>query len=211
MKKSISPVFIILLFTVLGCSLDSITGGKDEVPTPAPANDAAPGNSTATEKSDASTDSSDASSGDVSLDKFNKIELGMSYDQVKGIMGSEGNETSSTKSRSYEAKSYEWKGEKFARISVRFQNGELVSKSQSGITSSRDGSADLSQDKFNKIQNGMSYSEVKDILGSEGEMTRMSKFGTNTTTSYTWKGPKYSRILTTFRNDKLENKSQSGL
>ncbi len=208
MKKSIGLVLVTLMFVVLGCSLDRFTDNKDEVPTPVPTTES---DSTTTNDKPASDDASDgASTADLSMDKFDKIELDMSYDQVKDIMGSEGNETRSTKSGSYESNSYEWKGEKYARISVTFQNGKLTSKSQSGLTPG-EGTADITQAKFNKINNGMSYEEVKDILGSEGEMTRVSKFSSFTTTSYTWKGEKYARIITTFRDNKLQNKTQSGL
>lgn len=205
MKKSLSLVIITLLFVVLGCSF---LNKKDEAPPPPPKD----GTTSTTEKpaDKPASDTSSSSTADLSYDKFQKIELGMNYDKVKEIMGSEGNETSSTKSGSYESKAYEWKGDKFARISVRFRNGDLVTKSQSNLTD-RKGDADLTQDKFNKINTGMSYDEVKGILGSDGEMTRISKIGDSTLTSYTWKGPKFQRVFTSFKDDKLTNKTQSGL
>lgn len=212
MKKSLSLVLITLLFVILGCSLDRFTGKSDEAP-PKPATDTAKDADKKDNKSDSdsSKSSSDSGgSGNLSMDSFNKIELDQDYDAVKGIMGSDGNETSSTKSGSYESKSYEWKGDKFARISVRFQNGKLVSKSQSNLTE-RKGDADLTQDKFNKVNTGMSYDEVKGVIGSNGEMTRISKVGKSTLTSYTWKGPKFQRVFTSFKDDKLTNKTQSGL
>lgn len=209
MKKNISLVLITLMFVILGCSLDKFTGKKDDVPTPVPDTSSSDSKKSSDDKS-TSDDKGSADSASLSIDKFNKIELDMSYDEVKDIMGSEGDETSSTKTGSYESKAYQWKGDKFARVSVRFQNGKLVSKSQSNLTD-RNGDADLTQDKFNKVNTGMSYSEVKDVLGSEGEMTTISKFGKITTTSYVWKGPKYERVFTSFKDDKLTNKTQSGL
>ncbi len=211
MKKSLILVSITLMFVVLGCSLDRFTDNKDEVPTPVPSTDSSPISSDQSPASDELLDTmSDSSKADLSMDKFEKIELDMSYDQVKDIIGSEGNETSSTKSANYESSSYQWKGEKTASIRTRFRNSKLVSKSQSGMTSN-DGTADLTQAKFNEVKNGMSYAEVKTVLGSDGEMTRMSKIGDNTTASYTWKGKKFSRIIMTFKNDSLENKTQVGL
>lgn len=208
MKKSISLVLVALLFVVLGCSF----GQTETEEAPAPASDTTSTTEKKDEDSSSSSSDSDSSAGkaDLSMEKFNKIEFDMSYDQVKEIMGSEGNETSSSKSGSYESKSYEWKGDKFARVSVRFQNGKLVSKSQSGITDNK-GTADLTQEKFNKINTGMSYDEVKEVIGSEGEMTSMSKFGNTTSMAYTWRGPKYERVYTSFRDGKLNNKSQSNL
>lgn len=201
-----------LMFVVLGCSLDKLTGDKkDDVP-PTVSDSGSKDGDKADDKKSADAKSSDGSgsSADLSIDKFNKVELEMDYDKVKDIMGSGGNETSSSKSGNYESKTYEWKGDKFARVSVRFQNGKLVSKSQSNLTD-RSGSADLSQDKFNKVNTDMSYDEVKGILGSDGEMTRISKIGKSTSTSYTWKGPKNQRVITSFKDDKLTNKTQLGL
>jgi len=211
MKKSLSLVLIALLFVVLGCSLGSLTdkAKKDEVPTK-PVADKDAGDKKKDDNDDKKTSGDSGDSANLSMDNFNKIELGQDYDKVKEIMDSDGNETSSTKSGNYESKSYEWKGDKFARISVRFQNGNLVSKSQSSLTD-RKGDADLSQDKFNKVNTGMSYDEVKGVLGSDGEMTRISKISKSTLTSYTWKGPKFEKVFTSFKDDKLTNKTQTGL
>lgn len=206
MKKSLSLVIITLLFVVLGCSL---MGNKEETP-PTPPKTTDTTSTTEKPADKPATDSTSSSPADLSYDKFQKIELGMNYDKVKEIMGSDGNETSSTKTGSYESKAYEWKGDKFARVSVRFRNGELVTKSQSNLTD-RKGTADLTQDKFNKVNTGMSYEEVKGVLGSDGEMTRISKIGDSTLTSYTWKGPKFQRVFTSYKDDKLTNKTQSGL
>ncbi len=207
MKKSISLVLATLLFVVLGCNFGSSDTKEETAPTPAA--DTTSSDNTGSSSSDSSSSSS-GEKADLSMDKFNKIELEMDYDKVKEIMGSEGDKTSETKNKSYESQSYEWKGDKFARIRTSFRDGKLVSKSQSGITESK-GDAQLTQDKFNKINTGMSYSEVKDIIGSEGEMTSMSKFGSTTSTNYRWRGPNYENIFTSFRDDKLNNKSQSNL
>ena len=211
MKKSLSLVLATLVFVVLGCNLGSLTEKKDEAPPPPPPD------STSTDTTDTkdttstdSTSTTSSSGGTVSMDNFNKLKLGMSYDEAKGVMGGDGNETSSSKIGNYESKSYQWKGEKFAQIRATFRNGKLSSRSQSGITSS-DGSADISQDKFNKIQTGMSYSEIKGVVGSDGEMTRESQIGNSTLTSYVWKGPKYANIRISLKDDKMQNKYQSGL
>jgi len=209
MKSSFTLVLAVLLFVALGCSLDKLTGKKDEVPTPVPEATAAPDSTPGTGEDTTATPSESGSS-DVSIDKFNKIELGMSYEDVKGIMGSEGNQTSMTKSGSYESMAYDWKGDKFARISTRFTNGALVYKSQSGLTPA-EGSADISLAKFNKVNIGMSYNEVKEAIGSEGEMSSITKIGNSVIASYRWRGPKYSTIFATFKDNKLQNKTQSNL
>lgn len=206
MKKSLFLVSTTLLLVVLGCSFGSF-GKKEEAPTPAT------DTKTTDKPADAdkpATDSTSGGSASLSMDKFNKIEMDMSYDDVKGIMGSEGNKTSETKSGSYESASYEWKGDKYARVSTSFQNGKLASKSQSGITESK-GTDKLDQAKFNKVQTGMSYEQVKEIFGTDGELTTQSKYGNTESKSYTWKGPNYERVFTSFNSNKLTNKSQSNL
>lgn len=210
MKRSLSLVLITLLFVILGCSLDRLTGKKDETPPTAPVNNTSQTADNKTDSGDTKSGSESADSADLTLDKFNKIEVDMPYDDVKGIIGSDGNEKSSTKSGSYESKSYQWKGDKYAQINVRFRNGKLVFKNQANL-GERKGDADLSQDKFNKVNTGMSYSEVKGILGSEGEMTSLTKLTNSTMTTYIWKGPKSERIYTSYKDDKLTNKNQSGL
>ncbi|HUF03760.1 MAG TPA: DUF3862 domain-containing protein [Aridibacter sp.] len=215
MKKSLTLVLMTLLLVVLGCNMDRLTGGSnDEVPTPATENGSDSGAETTSaspdDSGDTSSTSTESGSADVSMEKFNKIELGMSYDEVKEVMGSEGNQTSMTKSGSYESSSYEWKGEKFARISVRFTRSELSYKSQSGLTPAS-GDAAITQAKFNKIETGMSYDEVKEIIGSDGELTSESKIGNYESASYRWKGPNYSNIFVNFRDGKLQNKTQSNL
>jgi len=210
MKKSLSLVLAMLAFVVLGCSaLGGLTGQKDDAPTPVPDTQSTP---TDTTTSTPSTTSDSAGKANLSMEIFNKINLGMSYDDVKGIVGSDGDNTASSKSGSYESKTYQWKGERFARISARFRNGKLVYKYQGGITSAKDGTADINQAKFNKINTGMSYEEVKKELGSEGEMTSASQsFGNSINTSYVWRGPKFASIRASFKDNKMTNKNQSGL
>ena len=67
-------------------------------------------------------------------------------------------------------------------------------------------------DKFNQIENGMSYDEVVEIMGSEGEvMSSMDIMGT-TSTIYTWDGKDaISSVVITFVGDAVESKTQFGL
>lgn len=207
MKKTLSLVLAAMMLVVLGCSLGGF--GKKDEPAPTPVADKPADSSGDTTTSDAppSTTSSSGSAA-VTYDAFSKLKLDMTYDEAKGVMGADGDETSSTKSGNYESKSYQWKdGSK--RISARFRNGKLASRNQYGLTDS-DGKADISQAKFNEVKTGMSYEEVKKVLG-EGEMSSESKILDRVSTTYVWKGPKYSSIRATFTKDELSNKYQSGL
>jgi hypothetical protein len=57
----------------------------------------------------------------------------------------------------------------------------------------------------------MTYKEIVDIVGSEGEETFSSEVGKYTIKSYKWDGGDFKYIFGTFNNDKLTSKSQSNL
>ncbi|MCB1023473.1 MAG: DUF3862 domain-containing protein [Acidobacteria bacterium] len=214
MKKSLSLVLATLLFVVLGCSLGGLTGKKDEAPTPAPDSTSSDTTKSDTTSSDTKSDtkSTSGNSGNLTLDNFNKLKAGMKYDEVVKILGSEGSETSSSTIGNIELKSFKWEGDKFARIYVNFKNDEMTSKSQSGLgSSSSAGDADITKAKYDEIKNGMSYDEVKKIIGSEGEQNSSSSSGSSTYSSYTWKGANYSRISISLKDDKVTSKRQSNL
>ena len=206
MKKTLSLVLGALLLVVLGCSLGDLTKKDEPAPTPVADKPADSGDKTTTDKPDTTTSSSGTAA--VNYENFSKLKLEMSYDEAKGVMGGDGDETSSSKSGSYESKTYQWKdGSK--RISARFRNGKLANRNQYGLTDS-DGKASISQAKFNEVKTGMTYDDVKKILG-DGELTSESKILDRTSASYVWKGPKYSNIRATFSKGELTNKYQSGL
>jgi hypothetical protein len=69
----------------------------------------------------------------------------------------------------------------------------------------------LTKEKFAQIKNGMTYKQVVDILGSEGEETSSSEIGRYKVASYKWSGPEYSMIYGVFTNDKLTSKTQANL
>ncbi|WP_242224565.1 DUF3862 domain-containing protein [Bacillus cereus group sp. BfR-BA-01380] len=73
----------------------------------------------------------------------------------------------------------------------------------------------VSKAEFDQIQNGMSYEEVKNIIGSDGEV--LSETGQKGdqfhTIMYKWDGEKGlgANANFTFQEEKLANKSQFGL
>ncbi len=207
MYKSLSLVLVVLLFVVLGCSLDRFTGKDDAAPTPVSEK------SDDAKSEDKSDDKSDASGGSLTMDNYEKIKTGMSYDEVTDILGSKGTETRSSTIGKIESKSYKWEGDKFVRIYVNFRDDKVTSKSQTGLksTSSGGGGDDISMAKYEKIENGMSLSEVEDIIGSKGEETSSSSIGKSTYKGYRWKGEKFSFISVRFKDDKVNSKSQYGL
>lgn len=212
MKKSLGLAFAMLLFVVLGCSLGDLGSKSDEAPTPVPDAEDAEKTETKTDSSGDSTSTSSTGKGSITLDSFSKMKNGMTYEEVVKILGKEGEETSSSTIGKYELKSYKWEGEKSARISASFRNNELRSKSQFGLgSSSGSGDADLTKAKYEQIKIGMTYDEVKEIIGSPGEQTSTSTFGNSTLTSYRWKGENFSNMYVRFKDDKVTGKSNSGL
>lgn len=69
----------------------------------------------------------------------------------------------------------------------------------------------LTKENFAQIKNGMSYKQVVEILGSEGEETTSSQVGRFKISSYKWSGSGYSMIYCVFNNDKMTSKSQANL
>lgn len=71
----------------------------------------------------------------------------------------------------------------------------------------------ITLDEFNTIQNGMSYEEVVEIIGSEGEASSTATVGDITTSIYMWKGKGSigANANVTFINNKVSAKAQFGL
>lgn len=205
MKTSFTLVLAIMLFVVLGCSMLNKKEEKIDVPTPT---------SGSTPTTDSAKTPAPTDSAGLTMDKYGQVKNGMSYDEVSKLLGSPGTETRSSTVGKIELKSFKWEGGKSERIYVNFRDDKVNSKSQSGLsgsTVSKDGDADITMDKYNQIKNDMSYEEVVKIIGSAGEQSSTSKIGSFEVSSYRWKGPKYSSIFATFRDNKLTSKSQAGL
>lgn len=70
----------------------------------------------------------------------------------------------------------------------------------------------ITLEDFNKINNGMSYEEVKNIIGCDGTVASDTQIADNNMVIYYWYGKdKISNANFSFQNDKLINKTQIGL
>lgn len=91
---------------------------------------------------------------------------------------------------------------------------ENISK-ESDLTTSKSPSSSNDMTIFNarydSIQNGMTYSEVCRILGSNGDEVSTSKVGDVTLMTWRWTITDESRIYVRFQHDKVLSKSQFGL
>lgn len=73
----------------------------------------------------------------ITLEEYNKIETGMSYDEVKNIIGSDGEVSSETGKEGDDIHIviYSWKGKGStgANALITFSNGEVETKAQAGL------------------------------------------------------------------------------
>lgn len=138
-----------------------------------------------------------------SLDKFTQVQMGMTYDQVKGILG-DGKEESSTGDGEFKTISYIWKNSDGSNISVMLQGGKVTTKAQAFLQSMN---AKATMDKYNKINNGMTYDQVKGILGEGQLMSQTELLGTKSEI-YTWINSNGSNMNVTFQGGNVESKAQ---
>lgn len=77
----------------------------------------------------------DQAKGDITLQEFNRIEMGMTYDEVVNIIGTYGTESARTEMGGYTTVIFMWDGVGMlgANASVTFQNGQAISKAQVGL------------------------------------------------------------------------------
>lgn len=93
-------------------------------------------------------------------------------------------------------------------MAINLNNG--IQKSVSGVSNS---SEYITKDEYNQIETGMTYEEVKQIIGSEGSLTSTVTANNTTIEIYTWygNGTAGSNANVTFTNDSVTGKAQVGL
>lgn len=76
----------------------------------------------------------DITEGYATMDKFNQIEIGMTYDEVVDIVGSEGTLMSEAGTGEYKISIYYWYSvTHLANMNVSFENGVVAGKAQVGL------------------------------------------------------------------------------
>ena len=68
----------------------------------------------------------------ITLDKFNQIQTGMTYEEVVAIIGEEGTLSSESSYGDYSSKIYSWSNG-IANATISFSNGKVSAKSQFGL------------------------------------------------------------------------------
>lgn len=165
------------------------------------------------------TSSSSKSTNKVNESNFNKIKIGnngSTIEEVQALFGKKANQTSEVQVSGTTAKNYTWSGleggNTVSGISVAFVNGKAVQKTITGKKVTR--SKKISQADFEKVQTGMSKSQVKKLLGEPDTFSYAVINGQSIDVfSYTTgvKGDVGANAMFTFNNDAVTTKSQSGL
>ncbi len=142
----------------------------------------------------------------INYENFLKINMGAKYDEVVAILG-EGKELSSSEIGGIKSKMYTWNGSGISNVNVTIQNDEVTGKAQVGLGNM---DAGITLEKYNQATEGMTYDEVKAILG-EGQLTSQTRIMDMESIMYTWMNKDGSNANFTFSGDKLEIKAQFNL
>ncbi|WP_300380207.1 DUF3862 domain-containing protein [Clostridium sp.] len=142
----------------------------------------------------------------INYDNFMKIEMGIDYEDVIALID-EGVEQSSSEIGGIKTTMYEWNGKGFSNMNVTIQNDIVTSKAQMGL---KDMDAKVTLDQFNNVKEGMTYEEVKEMLG-EGQVISENEIMDLTTIMYEWINKNGSNMNAMFQGDSLAIKSQFNL
>jgi hypothetical protein len=159
--------------------------------------------SKATSTSNTKKEESKKSETKVTYENYLKIAMGQKYEDVVALIG-EGTEISSNEVGGIKTKIYKWNGDGVGNLTVTTQNGVVDTKAQAFLKSM---DAKITLDKYNQVKEGMTYDQVKAILGDGQESTR-SKIANIETVMYEWINKNGSNANFTFQGDKLNMKSQ---
>ena len=103
----------------------------------------------------------------LTIDKFNAIQFGMTYEEVLDIVGEEGTNISETTIMDYVTAIYQW-DEGLNNFNVTFENNVVIGKAQFGLNSITGSNVTL--EMYNSIKSGMTYDDVVAIFESEGSL-----------------------------------------
>ena len=142
----------------------------------------------------------------ITYKNFLDIKMGESYDDVVKLLGN-GKESSSNEIDGIQTNIYEWKQSGINYMTVTIQNNVVVEKSQLGLQSI---DSQVTMDKYNQVENGISYEELIKILG-EGQVLSQAKINDIESTIYEYINKNESNATFTFSGGKLIAKSQYSL
>ncbi len=140
------------------------------------------------------------SESEKAYDKFEKITLGTTFEDAKKKLGDDYLEIGKN--------TYQWSIED-GTIILDFNKGKVISKSQINLKTVE---TNLKPEIYNKIKPGMTYEEVKKIIGNDGAPSGETKHKDQTVTTYTWNGDKPDMyIQISFMNDRVVTITKRGI
>lgn len=142
----------------------------------------------------------------ITYENFLNVKMGQSYDEVKEILG-EGNESSSSEISDIKTTIYNWNSKGLGNIIITIQNGEVKGKAQMGLN---DNKANITMEQYNKIENGITYEQLKTILG-DGQILSETEIMNQKSIMYAYINKNGSNANFTFSNDSMSMKSQFNL
>lgn len=137
---------------------------------------------------------------DKAYDDFKDITLGTSLEDAKKVLGDDYLEI--------DKNTYQWTyGDGTVTLDVK--KNKVVGKSQSNLKTKE---VDLKPEMYDKIQPGMTYEEVKKIIGTKGVPSGESKHKDKTVLTYTWSGDSPEKyIQVSFIDDAVVTITKRGL
>lgn len=164
-----------------------------------------------TSKTGISNSAKTSNSRTYTFDNFEKVKMGISYDDVVKILGKETKkkQTDSTVS-DRNGISCTWVNKDYSSIVIFFDNSKVTSKYAVGFFNNV--YSNISKVKYDKLKKGMTYDQVKKILG-EGILENENKFSSKSADvkSYKWKSKDDEFIDLDFHNGKLYSIYQENL
>ena len=143
------------------------------------------------------------------VETANQVKIGMNYDQVKEIFGSDGEVLSQYENDGVKDISCEWSISDYNNITVTFENDAAIDIWIYGQFLTE---KEITLDQFNQVQNGMTYEQVRDIMGCEGVRTHESNYLNEKDIDYSWYGyASYNYCTISFVNGSVVTKTQSSL
>jgi hypothetical protein len=94
---------------------------------------AATANSTASVTPNPSTNGSQEEENPITLDKFNRVQKGMTVEQVEKIFGVSGKVIAENTANNSVGKVYSWKNPQGSNAIIEFKDGQVVAKAQAGL------------------------------------------------------------------------------
>ncbi|QHI73663.1 DUF3862 domain-containing protein [Aminipila terrae] len=198
-KPVYTRAWFIILCIVVALGVIGSLGGKDDSDNSS--------KSASTEPATQETASKDVEESKINYDNFLSINMGSSYTDVVALLGEDGSETSSSEIAGIKTVIYTWSGSGIANMNVTIQNDKVVSKAQLGLKDANDG---ITLEKYNQIKEGMTYAQVKDILG-EGQLLSEAETMGIQSSVYEWINKNGANANLTFQGDKLQMKAQFNL